>query len=373
MRPANILHLGVKELRSMLRDPILVAFMVYALTAAIYAGASFMSGTLNRAALAIVNEDHSPLSLRIEEAFHAPYFLPPRLISASKIDRRLDTGADTFVLDIPPNFQRDVLAGRRPEVQLNVDATNISQALAGSNDIQAIVHQEVQAFAARHQSTARPPVDLALRVRFNPTLDQSWFGAVMELINNVNLLAVVLPGAALIRERERGTLEHLLAMPVTSFEIMTAKLWSMGVVVLVGCALSLAFVVQGLLGVPSQGSVILFLVGAGMFLFAATSMGMALGTVARTMPQFGLLLMLVIIPLEILSGGVTPRESMPAFVRDLMVVAPTTHFVLLAQAILYRGAGLSVVWPQFTALAVIGSALFAFALMRFRRALEATT
>jgi ABC-2 type transport system permease protein len=119
--------------------------------------------------------------------------------------------------------------------------------------------------------------------------------------------------------------------------------------------------------VPVAGSVPLFLCGALLHLFATTSMGIFLGTVARSMPQLGLLVMLVVLPLEVLSGGMTPRESMPEFVRTIMLAAPTTHFVSLAQAILYRGAGFDVVWPQFLAIAAIGSALFAGALARFRR------
>lgn len=180
---------------------------------------------------------------------------------------------------------------------------------------------------------------------------------------------IILTGAALLREREHGTVEHLLVMPVTPFEIMAAKVWSMGLAVIVAAALSLKAVVQGLLGVPIEGSILLFLAGATVHLFATTSMGIFMGTYARSMPQFGLLLMLVIIPLQILSGGSTPRESMPEIVRTLMLGAPTTHFVMLGQAILYRGAGLSVVWPQFLSLIVIGASLFALSLGRFRKTL----
>ena len=218
----------------------------------------------------------------------------------------------------------------------------------------------------RYQGTSTP-VDLAIRARFNPELDKMWFGAVMKLIDNVTLLAIILTGAALIRERERGTIEHLLVMPVTPFEIMTSKVWSMGLVVLVACTFSLVVVVQGLLAVPIEGSVARFLSGAALHLFATTSLGIFLGTFARSMPQFGLLLMLVLLPLQMLSGGVTPRESMPEVVRYLMLVAPNTHFVMLSQAILYRGAGLSVVWPQLLTLVVIGAALFGIALARFRK------
>ncbi|MGD9741082.1 MAG: ABC transporter permease [Dongiaceae bacterium] len=371
MRAANIFNLGVKELRSLARDPIMVALIVYAFTFSIYAAATAMPETLNRAAIGIVDEDRSPLSARIVDAFYPPYFLPPAMITQAEMDARMDSGTDTFALDIPPEFQRDLLAGRTPTIQLNVDATRMTQAFTGSGYIQTIVAGEVLAFAQRYRAVAAAPVELVERMRFNPELNKSWFGAVMEVINSVTMLAIVLTGAALIREREHGTIEHLLVMPVTPFEIMTGKVWAMGLVVLVACASSLAFVVQGLLAVPIEGSVALFLAGATLHLFATTSLGIFLGTVARSMPQFGLLLILVLLPLEMLSGGTTPRESMPAIVQFVMLAAPTTHFVMLAQAILYRGAGLAVVWPQFIALAVIGSALFGYALARFRTTIGA--
>ncbi len=368
-RLANIWHLGVKELRSLLRDPMMLVLVVYAFSIAIYTAATAMPETLNRAPIAVVDEDRSQLSTRIESAFQPPYFTVPEMITLSQMDERMDSGADTFALVVPPDFQRDVLAGRRPSVQLNVDATRISQAFTGAGYIQTIVGQEVAEFAKRYREVQQLPVGLTLRARFNPTLDHAWFGSIMEIINNVTMLSIILTGAALIREREHGTVEHLLVMPLTPFEIMVSKVWSMGVVVLVACALSLALVVQGLLAVPIEGSIPLFLAGAALHLFATTSMGIFLATMARSMPQFGLLLILVLLPLQMLSGGVTPHESMPVFVQDVMLAAPTTHFVSLAQAILYRGAGLGVVWPQFVALAGIGGVLFVSSLARFRRTL----
>jgi ABC-2 type transport system permease protein len=368
---ANILHLGVKELRSLYRDPIMLALVVWAFTFAVYTAATAVPDTLSRATIAVVDEDQSPLSVRIAGAFYPPYFVPPVMISQGEMDKRMDDGRNTFAIDIPPNFQRDLLARRQPTIQLNVDATTITQAFTGSGYIQAIVTGEVNAFLQRYRAVDRLPVDLALRVRYNPQLTRAWFGSVIEIISQVTLLSVVLTGAALIREREHGTLEHLLVMPLTPFEIMMAKIWSMALVVLVACALSITLVVQGLLGVPFQGSVALFLAGAAVNLFAATSIGIFLGTVARSMPQFGLLVILVIVPLQMLSGGFTPRESMPEAVQTIMLAAPTTHFVTLAQAVLFRGAGLSVVWPQFLAMGAIGAVLFGYALTRLRRTLSA--
>jgi ABC-2 type transport system permease protein len=373
MRADNILHLGVKELWSLARDPIMLALIVFSFTVSIYTGAKAMPETLHKAPIAVVDEDRSPLSARIIGAFYKPYFLPPTMVTQSEMDVRMDSGLDTFALVIPPDFQRDVLAGRDPAIQLNVDATRMGQGLTGSGYVQTIVAREVREFAQRYPADTQASVDLALRVRFNPNLNKSWFGAVMKVIDQVTMLAIVLTGAALIRERERGTIEHLLVMPVTPPEIMISKVWAMGLVVLAACAFSLVVVVQGLLSVPVQGSILLFLSGAALYLFAATSMGIFLGTIARSMPQFGLLLMLVLLPLQMLSGGATPRESMPELVQYVMLGAPTTHFVMLAQGILYRGAGLKVVWPQFLTITLIGAVFFLISLARFRRTIGTMT
>jgi len=369
-RIANIYRLGIKELWSLVRDPTMLVLILFSFTVSVYTAATAVPETLHKAPIAIVDEDASPLSMRIVSAFYPPQFKTPSMISAAQVDRGLDAGEYTFALSIPPNFQRDVLAGRSPALQLNVDATRMSQAFTGSGYVQQIVVGEVGEFVQRHRGSAVSPVELALRMRFNPALTQAWFGALMEIINNVTMLSIILTGAALIREREHGTIEHLLVMPVTPTEIMLAKVWAMGLVVLVSAAFSLAFVVQGLLRVPIEGSVALFLAGATLHLFATTSMGIFMATVARNMPQFGMLLILTMMPLQMLSGGMTPRESMPVVVQTLMLVAPTTHFVELGQAILYRGAGIEVVWPPFLFLLVIGAGLFALSLARFRKTIS---
>jgi ABC-2 type transport system permease protein len=249
----------------------------------------------------------------------------------------------------------------------------MSQAFTGGSYVQQIALGEIAEFFQGHRGTTAQPVELALRTRFNPNLDATWFGSLMELINNITLLSIILTGAALIREREHGTIEHLLVMPVTPAEIMLSKIAAMGLVVLVAVAISLLVVVQGVLRVPVEGSVLLFMAGAALHLFATNSMAIFMATLARSMPQFGMLLVLVLLPLQLLSGNVSPRESMPALVQQLMLLAPTTHFVSIGQAILFRGAGLSVVWPQFLALAAIGTVFFAVSLNRFRKTISQMT
>ena len=121
-----------------------------------------------------------------------------------------------------------------------------------------------------------------------------------------------------------------------------------------------------MLGIPIAGSIPLFMVGVVIYLFFATAIGIFLGTVAHSMPQLGLLFMLVFLPMNMLSGSNTPLESMPPWLATAMQASPSTHFVSFAQSILYRGAGLDVVWPEFLAVAGIGGLFFGLAIMRFR-------
>ena len=362
----NTWHLGMKEFHSLLGDWTMLFLIVFMFTVSVYADARAKPESLHRASIAVADEDRSQLSARIIDALRPPQFITPQHVELADIDKSMDAGLHTFVLNIPPNFQRDVLAGRSPAVQLNVDATRQSQAQTGTGYIQNIVNDEIRAFMQRYRAAPAQPVNLVTRAMFNPNLNQSWFAAVTAIINNITMLGILLTGAALIREREHGTIEHLLVMPVTPLEIMLSKVWSMGVVVLLASTFSLQFVVKGALGVAVPGSILLFAMATLLYLFAAASIGIYMGTLARNMPQFGLMTILVLLPLQILSGALTPRESMPEVVRWLMSLAPTTHFVSLGQGVLFRGAGIDVVWPEFLMVALIGAAFFGLALQRLR-------
>jgi ABC-2 type transport system permease protein len=363
---ANIFWLGIKELRSFMHDFVLLGLVIYAFSIAVISQAESNSQELHNASIGYVDEDNSELSRRIVHAFLPPYYQTPQPIKERDIATLMNEGKYTFVLDIPPHFQRDVLAGRRPGLQVNVDATAMVQAGLGSGYAQQIISTEIRDFLSRAEGTPPAPVNLVVRIAFNPNVTTSWFTSVMGIIGNVTMLAIILAGAAIIREREHGTMDHLLVMPLTPFEIAMSKVWANGLVITVAVGLSLYIPIRMILGIPIAGSIPLFMVGVVIYLFFATAIGIFLGTIARSMPQLGLLYMLVFLPMNMLSGANTPLESMPHWLAFVMQASPSTHFVSFAQAILYRGAGLSVVWPQFLATAVIGGLFFSLALLRFR-------
>ena len=370
---SNIFWLGTKELRSLLSDWVMLGLVIYSFSLAVISQAQSNSQELYHASIGIVDEDHSELSRRISHAFLMPYFKPPVALSEGEVEHLMNMGKYTFVVDIPPNFQRDVLAGHRPEIQVNVDATAMVQAGLGSGYAEQIINTEIAQFLSHAESVPLSPVNLAIRIAFNPNVATAWFTSVMGIISSVTLLAIILAGAALVREREHGTMDHLMVMPLTPFEIAMSKIWANGFVIVLAIGLSLYFVVRLLLGVPIAGSIPLFLFGAILYLFFATSLGLFLATIARSMPQLGLLYMLVGVPMNVLSGNATPLESMPPWLATAMQASPSTHFVLFAQAILYRGAGLDVVWPQFVAVAGTAALFLILTLLRFRSALSSAS
>jgi ABC-2 type transport system permease protein len=369
-----IFWLGIKELRSFFQDYVLLGLVIWSFSFAVYTQAQSSSQELHNASVGILDEDHSVLSRTLVAALLPPYFLKPVPVEERDINHLMDTNRFTFVVTIPPRFERDVLGGRQPEIQVAVDATAMMQAGIGANYIQQIISAEIAKYLSNtegdflvpSQGITTTPVTLSVRIAFNPNIMTSWFNGIMGIIAQVTMLSIILSGAAVIREREHGTMDHLLAMPITPFEIAAAKVWANGLVITVAVGLSLTIVVRELLGIPVAGSVPLFMGGVALYLFFATAVGIFLATIARTMPQLGLLYLLVAVPMNLLSGANTPLESMPPFLRTVMSASPSTHFVSFAQAILYRGAGLGVVWPQFVAVSAIGALFFGTAIWRFR-------
>jgi ABC-2 type transport system permease protein len=368
----NILWLGLKEIKSLLSDAVMVVFVVYAFTLAIYIQATGTSSEVTNASIAFVDEDGSALSKEIFNAFYPPRFKYPVEIDAVTAQAEMDKGNLMFVVAIPPQFEKNLRAGRNPVIQVNIDATAMQQAGIGAGYIRNIVQDRIDSYLRRTEEEQQKPVNLVIRKLFNPNSISSWFKSVVAIINQISLLTVVLTGAAVIREREHGTLEHLLVMPLTSFEIAMAKVWANGLVILVATAASLFLIVQMALKVPFAGSHPLWFAGVVLYLFFATALGIFLGTISRSMAQFALLIILVIVVLMLLSGGSTPVESQPKWLQHITYFLPARHFVSFSQVIIYRGGGIRAVWEQFLMVAGVGLGFFVYSLALFRKSIAVT-
>ena len=240
----NILWLGLKELRSLASDAVMLVFVVYAFSAMIYIQATGTSSEVNNASIAFVDEDQSTLAKELINAFYPPRFQEPKLISANMVETAMDEGRYMFVVTIPPRFESDLSKGRHPDLQLSIDATAMLQASIGAGYIKNIVTDRVTSFFSRASGAHPQPINLVIRRLFNPNGVTAWFVSIVAIINQISLLTIVLTGAAVIREREHGTLEHLLVMPLTAFEIAMAKVWANSLVILCATAASLYFIVM---------------------------------------------------------------------------------------------------------------------------------
>lgn len=363
----NVIKLVVKELRSIRADPTMLVLVAYAFSISVNTVATGAVTDATNMSVGIVDEDGSSLSRQIAEALLRPTFQPAVQIRASDIDAKMDHGDFLFVVEIPPNFEADLRAQRRTQLQINIDATVVAQAGNGANYLKTAIGNEIQTFLSGRTGAKSAPINLVVRSEFNPNLTTSWFSAMTQVINQITLLTVILTGAALIREREQGTVEHLLVMPVVPAEIMLAKMLANGLVILVAAMLSLQFVVHWWIGSPIAGSRLLFLLGAAEYALVVAALGILLGTLATTMGQFGLLAMPVLMVTQLLSGSSTPMESMPVWLQYVVqTVSPTPHFVSFSQAVLFRGADITLVWRPMLAMLVIGAVYFTVALRRFR-------
>ena len=365
----NIYNLSIKELKTLFYDKVMVLLVIYSFSFAIYIGGTQTSTELRNASIAFVDSDKSTLSTRIIDSFMKPRFNTPVMISYNDVNANLDSGYYTFIILIPANFEKDVLAGKSPDILANIDATRMTQAGIGSGYIQSIITQEVQTFLkGTYDSTVNPKI--VSRYKYNPNLTSMWFGSINEIINNIVMISILLSGAALVREREHGTIEHLMVMPLRAFEIMLSKILSTCLVVLVCVSFSLLVVIELILKIPLSGSVPLYLLCTFLVLFATTSMGVFMGTIVKNMPQLGMIFILAILPLMLLSGSITPYESMPMILQELMKLMPTSHFVDLSQAILFKGAGLSIIWEKLLIIFIIGVVFFVSTLALFKRSLD---
>ena len=362
----NLLTLIGKELRSLLADPILILLIAYMFTGMVIA-MSQSNTDIRNAAVAIIDEDRSPFSRRLADAIRPPYFRAPVAIERAEADAAMNRGDYVFILEIPANFERDLLQNRAPEILLNIDATRMNQGGIGSAYLGQIFTREIR--ETLKTPTATPLVQPVIRTRYNPNAENAYQMPVTALGNAI-LLLLLLVGAAVIREREHGTIEHLLVMPVTASEIMLAKILANGLVILIASTGSLLAVVHGLIGVPINGSLSHYLLGTATYLFSIASLAIMIATLTPSLQQYSLLMLPLFIIMNLFSGATTSRSNMPELARAISEYWPSTQYAIYSQSVIFRGAGLHELWPQLLNMGVAGILFLALALIRFRKMLE---
>ena len=366
--------LTMKEFLELFRDVILIAFIIYAFTMDIYLAGSGVSLQLNQAPTIVLDNDHTAASRELIHRFRRPYFrLDQEIASGREGMELLDNGKEMIALEIPPRFQEMLLNGEQATVLMQVDTTNTVLGLLAASYGENIVGRfgleyglTRMGMTSDAMETAPNIVD-AHRIWFNPNQQDAWFMAVTELLTIISLFAILLPAAAMAREKEKGTVEQLLVSPLTPFQIMFPKVLSMTMVILAGTVISLFGVLEWIFHVPIAGSLILFFAVTTLYIFTSAGIGLYIATIARNLAQVGMLTILVFAPMIFLSGAWTPPEAMPDWMRLLMGVSPLYYFTDACLGILLKGAGITIIWDSIAGILVVGGAAFGLGMWRFRR------
>jgi len=369
--------LTVKELEQCARDFVLVAFMAYSFVGAVYISGTGVTQDLRNATILVHDADNTPQSRSLLYRFRQPYFKRIGTYTGESAGlARLDMGTAMLLLDIPEDFEATLSHSARPaQVQMLVDTSNVTlgylAAAYGQQIVAEYAQERAQEGARRSGLDLRvlPSVENVSRVWYNPNLNGHWFNAIGQWLTMMTVIAVLLPATALVRERERGTLEQLLVAPLTPMQIMVSKALAMTLVNLVGTALSVYAVMLPLIGVPFAGSAWLFFATTALYVFSIAGLGLAIGAFARSSAEVGMLVILIAVPVTALSGTWTAPEAMPEWSRYGLQISPLYHFLSCAYGILLRGAQLRVLWSSILMLALLGAIAFGLAWLGLRRKL----
>lgn len=356
-----------KELSQLLRDVPMLLILLWAFTGAVYTGGHGMSTELNEYPIAVLDLSRSPESRELVGRFRAPYFRRVPIDGDDELVAALDGGRVSLAVVVPPDFARRLRDGGA-RFQVIVDGSQATLATIAAAHIARIAGDygaEVAGMAG-----AGPQVDTRIRIEYNPNLDEAWFSTVLELLSQVSLIAMLLAAAAMVREREQGTIESLLVSPLRPLELFAAKVVPVVALVPLAALASLFAIVQGAFGTPLRGSVALFYAVSVVYVFAMASLGLAVAVVARNLGQAVLLLLLVFYPMMLLSGAFTPPESLAAPIRYAMLLSPVRHYIEFGYQVLFKGNGLADVWPHVAAMLGLGAAIFWFSVRRFERLLR---
>ncbi|MFJ6327534.1 MULTISPECIES: ABC transporter permease [unclassified Rhizobium] len=333
--------------------------------------------TVNHVATAVLDLDRSQASRNLISHFAAAgrFDIVDRTGDERTITHDIDTDQATVAILIHAGFEQDLSNGRSAALEVVVDGTNSNTALIAAGYVSQIVAQ-FDAENARETTrldagVAPSTVTIALQQRpwFNEGLDDRWF-FIPGVIGTLTLMQVMsLTAFAIVREREVGTLEQVMVSPIRPFEFILGKtlpffLIGLGDILLVATIGVLWF------RVPFVGSPWIMLLGACLFLLAALGLGLLLSAFSRTQQQAFALNFFLLNPLFILSGFAFPISAMPKVLQWLTIINPLRYFLVVIRAVFLKGAGLDVLWLDFTAMAVLGAGMLTLSVMRFRKSLD---
>jgi ABC-2 type transport system permease protein len=365
----RVLELARKERRQMFRDPRMKPMIFIAPIIQLLLFGYAVNTDVHDAALFVVDRDATRESRSLIDALTAgDYFrVVGRSDRSADLVRALDSGTAVIAIEIPPGFTSDLVTRAGAHIQIIIDGTNSNTATI----VQGYATRIVQRWAAGHgpvQPALSAGIELRDRAWFNPGLSSRVYNVPAVIGTIVMLMCLLLTSLAVVREREVGTLEQLLVSPLSSGELMLGKTLPVLGVALFDLALISAVALLWF-DVPFRGSVLDLLLAAFLFALSGLSIGLLVSTVSKTQQEAFMTMFLLFFPLIVLSGFLLPVDTMPRFFQVLTLANPLRHFIDIVRAIFIKGAGLTTLWPSYSALAGLAAITMYVATRRFHRTL----
>jgi ABC-2 type transport system permease protein len=360
---ARVWSIVAKEFIQIRRDPrtlaIVLALPVMQLVLFGYA----INTTVDHIATVVLDQDRDAQSRGfLASFFNTGYFDNVGQVgSLDQVRQAIDAGTARVGIVLPPNFSHDVVAGRPAQAQLLVDGSDPNTAQTALLVASTLVQRSGTA-----QGTA---VDLRPVVLYNPAMQSINFMIPGLLGLIMQFQTLLLTAFAVVRERERGTLEQLVVTPIKPWELMLGKILPYVAIAFANVLLASA-IGRFWFGVDFAGSFVLLLALAGLFVLSSLGLGLLVSTVSQTQTQAMQMALFIMLPSIILSGFVFARENMPHPIRELGLLIPLTYFLQILRGIILKGVGVEVLWPQVLALAAFGAVVFALSANRFRKTLD---
>lgn len=373
---SRLLSLIRKEFLQFARDWLVIVLILYTFVEPVLCGVSLFL-EVNHMPLAVVDVDRTEASRAlITKLTTSKHFdLYAALDSQADLESLFDRGDVRMGLVIPTGFGRDLDRSKTARVQIIADGSDAFTASVATSYAEQIISAhsrriELQRMGVSKETalTRLPVVVNQIRARYDPDLRYTNFVMLSMVAVVMPLLGILLGSVAVVREKERGTLEQLLVTPLRPWELITAKLVPLGIIKMVGLAIAIAITVWGF-GTPVRGSLGLYFALSTLIFIVGAGLGVAVGTVTKTMQQALLLSFFLIFPMIFLSGMMAPLDNMPATLQWLSLLNPLRYYVTITLGIFLKGVGLSILWPQVLGLAGLGIVIFGASLVQFRRTL----
>ena len=373
MNPTRLRSIVWKEFIQMRRDPATLAMMLGVPVIQLMLFGYAIRMDVRNLPAAVVDQSRTAESRELVQKLQATgnFRIKRSAASYDQAIALIDQGRVRAAFVIPPRYASDLKRGRSVAVQVLVDASDptasqnaISAAmLVGQSQNLVLLQRRGGPFVAR-----APPLDMRVRPLYNPALKSSMFivPGIIGMILSITLL--IITSMAIVRERERGTLEQLIVTPLTRSEIMIGKI---SPYVIVGYVQVSAVLIIGhwVFGVPIQGSVPLIYGITLLFIVATLGQGLFISTLARTQAQSMQAAYFFVLPNVMLSGFMFPREGMPPVAREIGLAIPLTYYLEILRGIVLKGVGLRELWPQALMLVFFALLFFTFSVRRFQKKL----